>query len=1241
MFINKPHFGVFMKDWKGLVLAGAFSVAAHLGLVTGLQYYGAFDSPPLVVQQAGLDGSDEASGVSERDSLADEKQPSAFSIPSHLRVEEADAAAFLFPKPLPLPPAPLELPKEDVPLYEPQALPRAEPIAADFSTMKIERPLEKILSHPSEPSTLPALYAARAQFQRELFEDMTDDPFGELKLTRMPFIDFFVRSWYYKYAIEELEEGRPVVHRPERLYQKFDRMLALARSRIEPDDSPLERSVKFHAAMFSFLRGYERDTRDMYSALDHGVINCDSGTRLGLSGYTLFDPHAGVNLFIDHSQSATMDDGKGLTIENTTPLKPVGVRQKGLLVKPEVYAVGYLLLQGDASVSDFPEEVQGWYGYPFPNFLGLYDPFFFGAPIPTEFSGIKKPDAGFRRFDRRPAFDNSTVYAENASRDLTQAGSGISQTVDDDPQQQGWEEVRTPLEEQIERIQRLQEAYRMIDMEKLRASIQGSVRFKLEPVKEAITSADSTFTFHEDKTQFEKMEVYAPQGQLPQPQPRKFPEVQVLSVEVRDAEVGTRKIGLLQNLPVRGVSYITLPSVDWCQLAKELIDNNVVLYGTDSYQRWKGIQQRQLAVQRALAFGQGCQGLGTVLEKRMDIIIEAINSGKPVAKSDLSLFQGYGKWISPEDSPVGLITAVLEDMVSFRGEEKAIDVAMKYLHFPSVTLDRIGYGQLLVALQYRLTAEGVTSLCSSLERNLVNKKIPLEGRVGMAQFMHRSCGVRGNTVNKVAGVLHDYLQTRDDWRREEVLQLLETGLPWLLAASYFEKSLDHRIENLTPSGELWKEYALFDEQLDQRGYRDEDKVMWSKIIEEWRGLVEDYEILAALGTSSGYSLVRGQYFAPRSTTESPPDLLPRDDLAKLLVRHGQAVEEIIAAYWKKENEVPFTFVTLMNILVSEGQAARAEKMLEDVVAGDYEFRNRLAAAAGLYALGETAAGSKAMTDIVVEGCSSRFETDRTLQASVDIIEGRTTKDSIYSHDWWGRSLFIPVSFLARLGITPEDQQRLVKAGREGKLCLPDYFEDDPSVSLPFLDHSFSPVGLAGAAFHDLLPHAIYREEFLVAAQEYVRGLQQLGMIDPLLEAAVTNRSMEIYRGLKKLPALLAGLSHPRHRETRERAYAEDDAYALITAWSYFPRFEAQDIEKLENCSKSLIANDCEALLILRGYLGLDEFGLPKMYNPPKPIPEGQGETKRPPIERNSLYREEVPLPQNDFFSEDLELEKKP
>ncbi len=1211
-----------MKGFKSLALAGTFSVAAHLGLGVGLQYSNTFSSPPPIVLQESGNDSEHPAESKNKEEAPDRQQPSAFSFPSHLAIPEAEAAAFLFPKLRPSPFSSPELPKENVSLYQASPLPAAVPAipavptATDVFRLKMEKPLplEQILIHPQESSTLPELYQAREQFQKQLLIDMTDDPAGEVKLDSLPFIDFFVRSWYLDEAIKQMEDGKSLVPGPEKLYRRFDQMLALANSKMESDDSPLEKSVKFHAAMMSFLRGYERDTRDMRNALQNGVINCDSGTKLGLSGYTLFDPEARVNVFTDHIQSVTTQDGQELTIENTTPFRPIGVRHRGLLVKPEVYVVGYLLLNDNASVSDFPEEVQEWYGYPFPNFLGLYEPFFFGGPITMEFSGIKKPGAGFRAFDQRPSFGDSTIHDEYVSLDLTRAGSGISQVVHE-RSSWGWEDVRTPLEEQIDRIKELQETYQQADMARLRENIQRDVTSALSSVEYTILRTD-IFKFRELSRQFEYAEGYdLPQRFLPQPPPEKFPKVQTIPAEVRDADPANYRIGLLQDLKFQGVTYFRIPSVDWCQLAKELIDNTVVLYGTDSYQRWKGIQQRQLGVQRALLFGQGCQGLGDLLEQRLDILLAAV-SGKHISLKTSETFSSHAGW---QDNPLrslssmlfdggtlGLSSAALDDLVSFRGEQKAIDAVGGYLGRTDVLLDHISYGQLLVALQYRLTDEGVTSLCAFLKENVSSKEVLLEARVGMGQFMHRSCRVQEKTEEKIAQVLEEYLHTRNDWRREEILQLVANGLPSPYATSHFAMSLYHHIQKLRFGGELQQEYEAVNKRVPWSVDDNSFLAMMHKIMKEWNGLTEDYEILAALGASEGYSLLRSSYFVPPKDVEqsirSFP--LPKRDLATLLVRHGQAVDEIIADYWKNVKEpeiVPFSMVDLLSILVSEGQVAKAEQMLKEVTTGDYEFRQRLSAAVGLYGLGKTVAGSKAMTDIAVEGCISPGERDRLLQAQIAVVEGRKTEDSLYGPPKEGRSLFIPTYFLAKYGITTEDQQRLVKAAEEKKLCFPSYIPIPSNMKIPYNHPSSADVTVVGnSTLRDLLPQQLYREEFLAAAQEYLQNLQQLGITDQLIAGAIAYPE-DGYWGLTEMPAIIAGLSHPLHRAAREKTY-DPVPHGLETILSFFSTFEPRDVEVLKECSQSLLFNNCENLLVLRGYLGLDQFGLPTMYNPPQPIP---------------------------------------
>ena len=144
-----------------------------------------------------------------------------------------------------------------------------------------------------------------------------------------------------------------------------------------------------------------------------------------------------------------------------------------------------------------------------------------------------------------------------------------------------------------------------------------------------------------------------------------------------------------------------------------------------------------------------------------------------------------------------------------------------------------------------------------------------------------------------------------------------------------------------------------------------------------------------------------------------------------------------------------------------------------------------------------------------------------------------------------------------------------------------------------------------------------REEFMNQANEYIQAVRQLGLLDHLMEGTVRDPNydpkVDNHRGLTKTPFLIAGPAHPLYRVQMGEVYRNTN-WDWFTPLGYFPNIEPEDLQRLETCRKNNIDqnsldNNCEDLLILRGYLNLDEQGMPRFYNPPKPLPKGTGEQK--------------------------------
>ena len=663
------------------------------------------------------------------------------------------------------------------------------------------RPLQINTNHPKEPSTLEELKRARGAFQAQLLFDLKDDAAGQVKLDSMLFIEFFVRSWYYKHAIGRLEKGLMPLVTPERLYSDFESIMSAAKSRIHKDHSPIQRDLIFHQSAIAFLKGYEKDHRDIYSALEEGWVNCDSATQLGVSGFTQLDPNARINLFSDHVQSVTAEKGRWVVIENTSSGNPLYSYSRGFLTKPEKYVSDYLISDANGLAGALPDEVKGWYLHPLERFGKKPPPGF--MPFSESQQGDAVDIQGPQPFQLSPSAHTAFLDEENAHADKSSGASGKS------PHRPGSERANS-----IALVESLL-ASTMHDFSHIQSMVTLLMRNKLFTITDYSKAINHSVDTMLEKSLYEEFHIYEDGERyvaslLPKP-PRPFIDSRpVLATAIRDSDFLTERVGLLEDLRYENpggrisdsLALYQTPAVDYKELGNAILDNRLLLIGRGFRDQVTGIYQRDMALRRAELFGTLGTELSASRDSRVASLISVIE-GKVAPDFDtlFAYHQGYTSdpFVSLRDmrsskAKKGISVFAIEDLLAFKGERETVDIVMNYLGRKDIELDRIGFGLFMASLNSRLVYER-GYLRNGLEGILADKGRSISMRAASAQFLF----LHGSRDARISSALGEYLKESDFPTRAEVSNLLATGLEPKTAKKIMEERFAESIfeSNLT------------------------------------------------------------------------------------------------------------------------------------------------------------------------------------------------------------------------------------------------------------------------------------------------------------------------------------------------------------------------------------------------------------------------------------------------------------
>ncbi len=1051
---------------------------------------------------------------------------------------------------------------------------------------------------PKEPVTLEGILKARERFQKTLLKDMKDDPEGKVKLQSMPFIEFLVKGWYYNYGIDRLTHNKPLEVKPPELYKRFDQMMAVAKARIRKDQSALQKDMLFHDAMFTFLKGYERDTRDVKSALKDGIIDCDSGTQVGVAGYRELDPDVLLNVYLDHIQAATKEKAEVVVIENTTPKQIVLKHSSGFLVKPEAYVVGYLLNNSTLSLDDFPKEIQGWYDYPFPNLFGLRQPLT-GLPLSLDLKTIKKPEAGLKPFDEKPSFSTAVTVLEDPEIDLTQRGSGISQqTVDALPS------VSDEIAQEIDASKMYLE---MLDTAAIAADAKKTVKTFFSPVKVLTDEGEGYADFAQSRTLYEEQGIFDENQALPKE--RVIPKKPVLAKELRDANSAKLRIGLLEDLKADkpGLLAVTSPQADWCKISQEIADNKVLLYGNDLASQVQGLQKRKLALERANFFSLlKCNDLQKV-EKRISAL-EAVLEGKWIenGRELFSSHSGYKqdplvdlKEMIESRAEKGVSLAAIEDLISFKREKETVKDIFSYLKRKELELDRVEAGKLLISVRDRvLDKDSFDSVALDFVKQPVHPSLAVAAATAQVLFKY------GKRDPSISSALQAYLLNKTDSSKEEILNLVETGLGKKSGEAVLRTNFKDALDDLK-------------------------KISNSNFKKTVRSMVNSYQALTTLGDDSAAESLYAEWknqFGPQVHV-----LLPEEDLVNLLIKEGKHVEDILTEYVKLAKEGKGTYPPqLIRFLVENGQRERAVKMIEEVLIPVFPYRERLIAAATLHSLGKPQEAKSALTDLLTESNVFLWKEQlrRMEEEEKEQVKGVQTLRPLKKSRPVPReyNALGPLHLLTEFGVTPQEQEKIAELAQRGALDFGDpysaqkplhVFEGENGLEKykqyikpqyrKFLEKQDQKALLAEGNLRILSKLIFNREAYDVMkpeVAEYEQDLYKLGLL-PLVRQGKGG----LYHSGADMWNLLAGKINPKVQEVfKKNGNEEDLARRRQILDFYFATggLSSERVNLLLECANRereimMIDNnrdDCLKKLVIEGYLDTDSKGEVIFKNPP-------------------------------------------
>ncbi|MFA4886894.1 MAG: hypothetical protein WC595_01650 [Candidatus Nanoarchaeia archaeon] len=1056
--------------------------------------------------------------------------------------------------------------------------------------------------YPKEPTSLPELYRAKAKFDAQLLADMNDDPVGKVDLDKMSMLEFIVRSGYYIYAIDRLEDGKGVKVNTDKLYAAFEKIWNVAERRFKPEHSKLQRTAIFHAAMINALRGYEQNTRDIVSALEYGVINCDSVTRVAVAGYERIDPETELNVTLDHIQAAIKPNGENVIIENTDPVRVFHTHKRGFLVKPEAYVVGYLTKQADASLSDFPEEIREWYNYPVPNFLGISQPFT-GLPLVGELSGIKKPGPGFKPFVNHPSFFPKTnILGPNDAINLAD-GSGIATEVTGlEDSVEIASKYRTAEEILRERVVAINGFMGLIKEPELREDVKTRVKGNINVLDMTLLKGERYRNFREVKSEYEREGIF---DEVEVEKSGSHKKKNVLLREVRDG-TGLGLVGdNLSKTETFNVSYVSIPRKNWCEVGADLLNRKVEVYGNRLEEQVRGLYVRAQAIRRAEVFsGRECN---LDPEKRVELL-ERVMRGKR-ARGFSAEFRKHANYkldplISLEKMEAstgtsGISLAAIEDVISFAGEGEAVEAVIGYLKRDDVNLERLMYGRILVSTENRLLDEREGFL--SKAKKLIGRNGELDAAV--VQLLHNQ-GEKGGLISEV---LERYVLFHPDLTAREVLNFTKTGLDTERAKEIMRVRFREYLE-------------LLEKGLPASTTRSELK-RTRKI------MVEAYETLGALSDEVGFKEMKKSFDRSFEGKEywRRQARISSEEIAHLLIRHDKHVPEIVEKYRGLvdvtvsggDNDVSslaveLQFPIITRVLEENGYGKVAVELFEKILNGKERMdgRARLFAAAALEGFGEKKKAREGLIAMIEEP-------DPTLswEYIAKVVEG-----SSESSDQTRRLHQDPLPIfyeLARIGVSPSEQARIQSAVKNSGFYWREHIEEIAErVSVEYSLKS------GGTDDERLLARGIargiVREEarsgFVEQGRKYVEAIEQLGLMPTLPEFP------NGYLGKRgSMADLLPDQNHPIVEQyvnliRGSESLINDPLFTLFYQYhkDYSPfhlgvitRCLEQEIEGERALSTSFgvqvyhTGDACTRLLVTKGYLDVNERDEVVFHNPPK------------------------------------------
>ncbi len=1067
--------------------------------------------------------------------------------------------------------APPSLPQIEGNLYVKPRAQQKDYIAATLQKKEapIQKQVQKEKRHSTAqkpefafPTTLPELKKAQEEFYATLLADMNDDPEGQVDLNSMSFLEFFTNNWYYNYAIEQLENDEPIYVTPNDIKRSFAKINSIAERYVRPDHTVIQKAKLMHAAIMSQMRGYELNSWEFGKAAHYGVLNCNSGTQLGVAEYDALGIDVQVNVTWDHVQPALqVDDDNKLIFEFTTPKDPVRKNSPGKLFKPEAYVVGALLDHSNAWITDFPDEVQDWYDFPFPNLIVMRETST-GLPFVGEESGIKKPKPGFKPFTTGSDFSDKVEIKKEVERDLTARDSGLDWRV-------AWKESSSPVthnqlealrkkhttwdEELAKHVLTTLQTLSYFDYKKIEETVSKNVKSNLIKMGWVVRASNGPSDFLKQKPW---EDVYSGDGFE---EAGYRPERTVLPKELLHAHPEKDLVGLFEDLevptPEEGQIYMgffRVPAVDWCEIGEGILDNRILLYGPTLPDQVKGIHMRQQALNRVLSFTlMGCDLRGDAAERVT--VVEQLLAGEKVPTGIINeTFRWFGSYVGFDADPLldfyymvhsqgteGVSLFALEDLLSFSGEQNTVDRVIEYLQRPDVELEREGYGRLMVSLNNRLITHR-DYFATQLEEFL-GGDAPQEAKVAAAQVLHSV----GKKSKRVPDTLEEYLLEQEELTVEDVLMFAKTGLGMGRARRVMRREFKKAFDSLShgQAAELQEKWT--EENRKHHTKTGDLPPMPEEIWKTQARIDETFAILAALGDRYGFEKYKEAFDAKfKRTGKDKYKLLNEHNLAEDLIRHHAFIDDIIQTYLDSKNQKKYLTGAkktrpvpaphrLVGWLHKAGHGDKAIGMLRTILDNDqfaYGYDHRITAAMTLFTLGEHDEAREAILGILEEGCypfgiqakqhyqksrpgtgTSPFENVSWEESVARVVVSPQNNDgqdhvlNDFGNDEV-RPALVPLHLLAQMGLKQVHYDKLHQLARDGKMCFPTMHDPTPSrVTAVLTDEARGKLGRgevmsALRPLYNMLVKEAGRKEVLKQTAEYQKDLVALGLLpDALFE----------------------------------------------------------------------------------------------------------------------------------------------